>query len=704
MNYVDVAVFAPLHGTYTYQWPETLGEPEPGLRIRVPFGNGWRNGVVLLAHNNAPEQPGRPVDDRLELSPSCSPSYLAWIERASRYYLAPFGELLETALAWGGTDETRKFRLLDSEKLASSDPELAALFTTRRALSLKTVRQRASGPAVQMRLLYCVDAGGLEEVLSKRDDPPISSGGSAIKLRPAQQKALDAILASSDRFESHLLFGATGSGKTEVYLRAAEKIVRQGRQALILVPEIALTPMWLSRLQFRFGRIGVWHSAMGADDRRAVLERLDSLDVLIGTRSALFLPLPKPGIIVVDEEHDGSFKQQDGVAYSARDMALLLGQEMKVPVVLGSATPSLESWRQVKGGTMGLLELPERISPHAPMTPEVIDLRDSGEVLSGRLLAALEETRAKGQQSILFLNRRGYSPALQCTACGDVPKCKACSLNMTLHRRARQLRCHACGWVQPVPRHCSSCGEDSLLPLGAGTEKLEELLAEKLPELRFARFDRDAITTNKGLIETLKSFTDGEIDCLIGTQMLVKGHHFPNVTLVGVVNADMGLSLPDFRAGERWWQQMTQVTGRAGRGEHPGRIIIQTNSPDAPWFERIGDESAAEVMNEELQLREQLNYPPYARWVRIVFSSVQRDRAEAAAERMAAHIERWGAVTFSGPMACSVERLSGRYRIEILLRDPERKTLPWKLMPLLQKLSIPSGVRRKVDVDPIDMM
>lgn len=675
----------------------------------MPFGKGWRNAVVISVHEETPDYHCKSVDDRMELIPSCTPSYLSWIERASRYYLAPFGEFIETALAWGATDEKRKFRLLDSEKLLSFDPELASIFITRRALSLKTVRERSSGSAAQMRILRSVDAGCLEELLSSGKERSLSGSApesekSSIKLRHAQQNSLDAILENSDGFKSSLLFGATGSGKTEVYLRAAEKMVKQGKQALILVPEIALTPMWMSRLQSRFAQIGVWHSAMGVDDRRSVLERLGNLDVVIGTRSALFLPLPRAGIIVVDEEHDGSFKQQDGVAYSARDMALLLGQEMKVPVVLGSATPSLESWRQVKSGSMQLLELPERISSHAQIKPEVIDLRKSDEVLSKPLLTALEQTRGKGQQSILFLNRRGYSPALQCTACGDVPACKACSLNLTLHRRARQLRCHACGWVEPVPRHCTSCGEDSLLPLGAGTEKLEELLSERLPELKFARFDRDVITSNQRLLETLDRFADGEIDCLIGTQMLVKGHHFPNVTLVGVVNADMGLSLPDFRAGERWWQQMTQVVGRAGRGEHPGRVMIQTNAPDAPWFDRIGDESASEVLNEELHLREQLNYPPYARWVRIVFSSVERHKAEAAAEAMAAQIQRWGAVTFSGPMDCPIERLSGRYRIEILLRDPDRKTLPWKLMPLLQKLPVPSGVRRKVDVDPVDMM
>jgi len=699
-----VAVFSPLHGTYTYLWPENLGEPDVGLRIRIPFGKGWRYGVVISLRHDTPKHESKLVDDRLDLTPSCSASYLSWIERASRYYLAPYGEFLETALAWGGTDEKRKFRLLDCEKLSESDPELADIFTTRRPLSLKTVRERCSEPAVQMRLLQSVDAGALEELLTDKQADSKTTDKPAIKLRPTQQKAFDAIVESVDGFKAHLLFGATGSGKTEVYLRAAEEQAKQGRQVMILVPEIALTPMWLERLQSRFARIGIWHSAMGVDDRRSVLEQLDCLDVLIGTRSALFLPLPKLGFIVVDEEHDGSFKQHDGVAYSARDMALLLGQEMKVPVVLGSATPSLESWRQVKCGTMQLLELPERISPHAHITPEVVDLRDGHEVLSGKLLTALEKTCEQGQQSILFLNRRGYSPALQCTACGDVPKCRSCSLNLTLHRRAGQLRCHACGWVEPVPRHCASCGEDSLLPLGAGTEKLEELLAEKLPELHFARFDRDVITTNQKLLDTLDRFSKGEIDCLIGTQMLVKGHHFPNVTLVGVVNADMGLSLPDFRAGERWWQQMTQVVGRAGRGEHPGRVIIQTNAPEASWFDRIGDESASEVLDEELSLREQLSYPPYARWVRIVFSSRDRNRAESAAGRMASEIECWGKVKISGPMDCPVERLSGRYRIEILLRDNSRKILPWKLMPLLQKMPIPSGVRRKVDVDPIDMM
>lgn len=662
----------------------------------------------MAIHHHAPDHACKPVDDRLETLPSCTPSYLTWIERASRYYLASFGEFLETAMAWGNTDEKRKVRLLDHEALQRIDAELATIFTTKRALSLKTVRERCKSPALFYRILKVIEANALESCPDIPDEEAVFThpvdAKSVLELRPAQQTACSVIADSIGSFKAHLLFGATGSGKTEVYLNVAEKLVAQGRQVLILVPEIGLTPMWLSRLKERFAKVGIWHSGMGAPERLNVLHQLGDLDVLVGTRSALFLPLPRLGMVVVDEEHDASFKQQEGVHYSARDIALLLGQETGVPVVLGSATPSLESWRRVKAGEMELLELPERIQPHGPMQQTVIDMRGEQEVISPRLLKALEETRQQGQQSILFLNRRGYAPALQCTACGDVPRCQACSLNLTLHRRAGQLRCHSCGLVRRVPQICEVCGEQALLPLGAGTEKLEEVLTEKLPDLRFARFDRDAITSNRRLKETLISFSAGEIDCLIGTQMLVKGHHFPNVTLVGAVNADMGLSLPDFRAGERWWQQMTQVTGRAGRGEHPGRIMIQTHTPEAAWFERIGDDSAREVLDEEIALRELLSYPPYARWVRLIFSSMHLAKAESAANAMAVHLERWGRVPFSGPMLCPLERLAGRYRVEILLRDNSRKMLPWKLAPLLEKIPVPSNVRRKVDVDPIDMM
>jgi len=682
-----------------------LGEPQTGLRVRVPFGKGYRHGVILKTASQAPERSAKPVDDRLEATPSCSPDYLEWMERGRRYYLASEGEFLETALAWAMADEGRKLKLWDADRLAACDSELSSIFTTKRAVTVKTVRNRCKSPALVWRLNKAVEAGALAWVEERAGASSVSAVcDSNVELRPAQRQAADTIRSSFNSFAPFLLFGATGSGKTEVYLDAAAELIGQGRQVLILVPEIGLTPMWLSRLESRFSRIGIWHSAMAAGERLAVRQQLNDLQVLIGTRSALFLPLPHLAMIVVDEEHDGSFKQQEGVHYSARDMALLLAQQAKVPVVLGSATPSLESWRQVKEGSMQLLELPERIAAHAELRIEKVDMRGHEELLSPKLIKALKATKEEGQQSILFLNRRGYAPALQCTACGDVPQCPGCSLNLTLHRRAGQLRCHSCGLVRRVPSTCEVCGEQALMPLGAGTEKLEEFLHEQLPELNFARFDRDVIQSHKRLKETLSGFESGAIDCLIGTQMLVKGHHFPGVTLVGVVNADMGLSLPDFRASERWWQQITQVTGRAGRGDHPGRVVIQSRSPEASWFEKIGDRHAREVLDEELGLRQQLNYPPYSRWVRIIFSSPQLDRAEKAAAAMDGHLERWGQVAYSGPMLCPVERLAGRFRVEILLRDNSRKILPWKLAPLLEKIPVPSNVRRKVDVDPLDMM
>jgi len=523
-------------------------------------------------------------------------------------------------------------------------------------------------------------------------------------LKSIQRIFVAKILKARKQFQPFLLFGDTGSGKTEVYLKAAEALVKQGKQVLILVPEIGLTPMWLARLSQRFDTLMTWHSAMSDRERMLVRANLNSLDVLIGTRSALFLPLSRLSLIVVDEEHDASFKQHDGVAYSARDMALLLAQEKKIPLVLGSATPSLESWRQVNLGHMKLLEMPERISGYAAIQPNIVDMRGNHEVLSDALLQALRDTREAKQQSILFLNRRGYAPALQCSACGFVPECHACSLRLTLHRQKGELRCHGCGYMRRVRRVCETCGEDALLPLGVGTEKIEEVLEKHVPDLRFARFDRDVVRTQTQLQDMLQAFADGQLDCLIGTQMLVKGHHFPKVTLVGVVNADLGLNLPDFRAGERWWQQMTQVMGRAGRGEHVGRVLIQTCNPEAAWLARLGDVDARITLDEEMALRQALSFPPFGRWVRVVFSSPSREKAEKAAEAMAVVIRTWDHIQIGGPMACAMEKIAHRFRVEVLIRDASRKILPWKLAPLLHQLRVPSGVRRHVDVDPQDMM
>ena len=701
-------MFAPLRQTFTYRWPASWGEPRPGVRVIAPFGRGRRQGLVLGRAEAPPPGECKAVLDVVDEAPLFDAARMRWLARAGRYWLAAPGEWAETATAWAA-EAARRWRVRDGASLAAGDELLAAAFGKRQSLSTRALGRKLPVAGFYQQLHRAARAGWIEpETDFPSPEPPAAPRAeeqTPARLTGAQQRCLDA-LATAEGFAPFLLFGCTGSGKTEVYLREAERRVAAGGQALILIPEIGLTPQWLSRLTRRFARVAVWHSGLSDGERLAVRARLAELDVLIGTRSALFLPLPRLSLIVVDEEHDHSFKQQEGMAYHARDMALLLAQELEIPVIMGSATPSLESWRQAREGRYRLLALPERIAPHPPPAIEVVDMRGREGTLSEPLVTALEETRKAGRQSILYLNRRGYAPALMCGACGEAPECPACAIRLTLHRRRRQLRCHACGFVQPAPAACPSCGEPALLPLGEGTERVMEELAERLPDLRVARLDRDAAASARRLVRILDDFAAGRVDCLVGTQMLVKGHHFPNVTLVGVVNADLGLGLPDFRAGERWWQQITQVIGRTGRGDAPGRILVQTRNPEAEWLQRIGDANAEETLDAELALRRALGFPPWARWARIVCSATRAERAMAAArtlhEGLTAHLPE--AVRCMSPMPCAIERLASRWRVEMVLRDATRKHLPWALAPLLARFSPPPGVRVRVDVDPMDMM
>jgi len=704
--FVEVAVFCPLPNTFTYLWPREFGSPEPGVRVIVPFGRGRRTGVIVNASASMPEGiECKAVIDRLDHQPLYNARRIHWLERAGQYYLAAPGEMWETAFSWAAGEEKRRWRHTDQDALSRADPGLAEAFSNRGTLSAGTLARRLPPSGFYHRLHQAEASGLLQEAVPESDrvHGRMSKERIPDQLTQAQAVALSAI-RKSEAFNPVLLFGCTGSGKTEVYIRAAWSRTSADGQVLILVPEIGLTPQWLSRICGRFSHVAVWHSGLSNKQRRAVRAGLENVEVLVGTRSALFLPLPRLSMIVVDEEHDSSFKQQEGVAYSARDLAVLLAQELDIPVVLGSATPSLESWRHARSGHYQLLSLPRQIVPHPPPVPLIVNMCGSESPLSEPMLKALQETKQRGLQSLLYLNRRGYAPALNCTACGDVPECPACSLRLTLHRRRGELRCHACGFVRPVPQVCEQCGEDALLPLGAGTERIEEQLGKEMPDIRFARLDRDAVRSEKKLLCVLSDFSAGRLDCLIGTQMLIKGHHFPKVTLVGVVNADLGLGLPDFRAGERWWQQLTQVLGRTGRGRDPGQVIIQTYSPSAPWLARIGDIHAEASLNEELKCRQVLNYPPYARWVRIVFSSANAARANEAAGKMADTLRKMPGIQLVGPMPCAIERLASRYRFELLLRDEARKHLPWMISPILKRMTPPVGVRRKVDVDPVDMM
>jgi len=709
IQWVEVAVFAPLPDRFIYRWPFSLGEACEGVRVRVPFARGHRLGMVCTLLDQLPDflqqKEVLAVQDRLDARPLLDPIRRQWLTRLQHYYLAQEGEVLETALAWAVAWDTQRFRCPDHAALQARFPELAAVFHGRRALSRATIVRRCSDTHGHYSLNLAIQAGLLEAVNIRQDlsEMPVNRQ-SGLVLNEAQQRACDALIAARETFVPFLLFGRTGSGKTEVYLQAAEAIVQFGGQVLVLVPEIGLTPMWLKRVIQRFSAVGIWHSGLTQREKLQVADRLEHLDVLIGTRSALFLPLPRLRMIVVDEEHDASFKQQDGIRYSARDMAVLLAQQLQIPVVLGSATPSQESWCRIRKGKYTLLHLPDRITGNVQVRPEIVDMRGSYDVVSSSLQQALQQTIEQGEQSILFLNRRGFASALQCTACGDVAECPHCSMRLTLHRHIRRLCCHTCGYMRRVQTVCPQCGEEALLPLGEGTEKVEAWLREHMPDYRFARFDRDVVRTNSTMIDILESFARGDLDGLMGTQMLVKGHHFPNVTLVGVINADHGMSMPDFRAGERWWQQMVQVMGRCGRGERAGRVLIQTRMPESFWLSRLMHDDQEAVLDEEMALRRQLSFPPFSRWVRLLLSGRKREQVWQAAELLAVHVATLSACQISGPMFCPVERVAGKFRVEVLLRDASRQHLPWRLAPLLATVKLPSTVRLKVDVDPQDMM
>ncbi len=564
-----------------------------------------------------------------------------------------------------------------------------------------------------------VELGFLSEsVAERRRDPflgqppgpdrPVTPTGE----QTAALQAIEGALAGGC-FAPLLLHGVTGSGKTEVYLRAIAAALAQGRRALVLVPEIALTPQLVSRFRARFTagvRLAVLHSGLSDGERydawRAIAR--GEAEIVIGARSAVFAPLARVGIIVVDEEHEGSYKQAEGFRYHARDLALLRGQMDDAVVLLGSATPALTSFHRARDGQTAYLPLTGRILSRPLPTVETIDLTAARpeQSLSEPLAAALRENLEAGGQGLLLLNRRGFSPYLLCADCGQTFRCPNCEITLTYYQGQRRLRCHYCDYTLAPPATCPRCGGADLRPEGAGTERLQEELAALLPEARIARMDRDT-TTRKGahrhLVEAVER---GEVDVLVGTQMVAKGHDFPGVTLVGVVNADLTLNFPDFRSAERTFALLTQVAGRAGRGERPGRVLVQTWSPEHYAVACAARHDYAGFYEQEIAFRRELGYPPFGHLVNLVLSGVDGEKVARAAAFLAGELlRRAGEAEVLGPAPCPLSRLRGKSRYQILLKSAARPPLR-RLLAVLDGLrrKIPAGVALAVDVDPLDML
>ncbi|ABM63031.1 primosomal protein N' [Halorhodospira halophila SL1] len=729
---LQVAVPRPLQEALDYRPPPGAWPAEPvGCRVEVPLGRSRAVGIVVAVRHSSdlPASRLRAASAWVDEQPLLDTELLETLTWAARYYRYPLGTALATALpgplrqgrparravAWWRLDA----RLHEDDRAVRRAPRQAEL--RRRLL--------ASGGAAPYALLVAEQpawqrAGRLLEQagLLHREYHPAQAEGSADRTpRPGpeldadQQQALECMLAA-DGYAAFLLEGVTGSGKTEVYLQTAARALAAGRQVLILVPEIGLAPQFLERLRERLsGSVVVLHSGLSGTDRAEawLAARDGDAAVILGTRSAIFTPLPRPGLIVVDEEHDPSLAQQDGFRYSARDLAVLRARTLDVPVVLGSATPSLESLHNARGARYTHLRLPHRAGLARAPSVQLVDIRSRR--LVGGISAPLQEAVRRhldaGSQVLLFLNRRGYAPVLICHACGWVAGCHRCDARLTYHRSRAQLRCHHCGHTARVPAACPECGEADLRPLGPGTERLEEALAELFPGVGQLRIDRDT-TRRRGALEAqLAAAHRGDAQLLIGTQMLAKGHHLPAVTLVAVIDVDQGLFGADFRATERLAQLVVQVAGRAGRGEQPGEVLLQTRHPEHPMLRTLLERGYPAFAEAHLAERQAAGLPPYAALALLRAESVHADAPylflESAAQYGRSRLGKGGGVELLGPVPAPMERREGRHRAQLMVRAERRIDLQRFLVAWSGGLGSLEGARQvrwSLDVDPVEMV
>ncbi|MGE6321937.1 primosomal protein N' [Pseudomonas oryzihabitans] len=730
-----LALPSPLRRLFDYLPPKGAVEEQlrPGVRLRVPFGRREVIGVLIevAQETEVPPDKLRKALQLLDERPPLPSALFELCQWSAQYYQHSLGDTLSWALPallrQGEPAERRLQRFWIAQPDARpEDPRLARAPRQREAL--KTLRQHPHGVLHELLgqlglvkdSLDLLQAKGLVKVETRYHQPHRHQGAwlaqAELPLNGEQRLAYEAIRAGSG-FHCYLLEGVTGSGKTEVYLQLIRATLEAGRQALLLIPEINLGPQTLGRFEQRFNaRIALLHSALTDRERMDIwlAARDGELDIVVGTRSALFTPLKHPGLIIVDEEHDASYKQQEGLRYHARDLAVVRARFENLPVVLGSATPSLESLHNAEQGRYAHLRLSLRAGGAQPPRFERLDVRsrplDSG--LSQPLLKAMGATLERGQQVLVFLNRRGFAPTLLCHDCGWLAQCPRCDARMTYHRGSGELRCHHCDQRQTPPRHCPSCGKLDLRPVGAGTERAEERLQLLFPDVPVLRIDRDTTARKDALGKLLRTIHSGAPCILVGTQMLAKGHHFPKVTLVAVLDADSGLFSADFRASERMAQQIVQVAGRAGRAEEPGQVLIQTHLADHPLMVQLAEEGYPAFARQALQERRAAGLPPFAYLALLRADAHRQDQVENFLEA-AYHVAEGLAVNLAlpqvellGPVPAPMERRAGRHRAQLLLQSSSRAPLHRLLgIWVVQLESLPEArqVRWSLDVDPIDL-
>ena len=709
----------------------------PGSRVRVPLRARLVLGTVVDVLDESAVESPREIHEAIGGAPLIRPKLLEIARWIAEYYCCP----LETAMACvlpqvvrqaevtsRRLNHVRVVRIPTADELAALErkaPRQAdALRAALAAPEARPVAQLTEKAGVSESVFRTLERKGwvaVESVEVARDP----YGGESflpttdLCLNDEQRVALKAVNEAVTQAGTSLpilLHGVTGSGKTEIYLQGIRHALALGKTALVLVPEIALTPQTVERFKARFasmqGEVAVLHSHLSAGERYDEWYKIHigGARIVIGARSAVFAPLDRLGIIIVDEEHEGSYKQEEAPRYHARDVAVLRAQREHCAIVLGTATPSIESWHNTASGKYRLLTLSQRVDDRRMPVIRVLDLRRASRggdaVFAPQLLTAMEKRLAAGEQTILFLNRRGFSTTMLCQVCGHVCQCPNCSVSLTYHRDAGHITCHICGHNERAPKVCPSCRDPAIRHAGVGTQKVEDSVRKIFPSARVVRMDADAMTRKGAYRETLGAFKEGAIDILVGTQMIAKGLHFPNVTLVGIINADLGLHVPDFRAGERTFQLLTQVAGRAGRGEMEGEVIVQTFTPSSPSIQFARHLDFEGFVGQELEFRERFGFPPFTRMVLITVRSQVRERAEFTTQtlvrRLRENVPEGSVVGESAP--APLEKARGYHRFQTSLRGPAVRPLAAAIQTALAGLTLPEDVFVAVDVDPVQLL
>jgi primosomal protein N' (replication factor Y) len=739
-NYVRVIIDRGIRRELDYSVPETLADRiSIGSRVRVPFRDKSALATVLATLEHSDAKGIRPIEALVGEAPTLSPSLLELAHWMSGYYCCPLETVMRSLLpqvirhakvSWKKQLVVHPPAKIDNdqiENLRKRAPRqaelLEAIAKLEKPVPAAELLRNVSSDNQTLRALAKRGLVELRDEAVERDPHGDEQfiATTNLEVNAEQSHALSKIadaLAAPENGKPILLHGVTGSGKTEIYLQAIRAALERGRSAIVLVPEISLTPQTVERFKSRFAEmhdaVAVLHSHLSQGERHDEWHKIHSgrARIVIGARSAVFAPLKDIGLIIVDEEHETTYKQEEAPRYHARDVAVVRAKMEKCAVVLGSATPSLESYHNATTGKYELVTLTQRVDDQQMPLIRIVDLRQErrkgkiAPILSEKLSQAIAGRLEKREQTILFLNRRGFSTSLLCSSCGEARNCPNCSVALTFHRHMARLSCHLCGHTAAVPKKCPACGKDALIYAGFGTEKVESTVSQLFPKANVRRMDADSMTRKESYRETLRNFRAGKIDILVGTQMIAKGLHFPNVTLVGIINADLALHLPDFRAGERTFQLLTQVAGRAGRGERLGEVFVQTYTPFSPSIQFARHHDFAGYFQQELEFRERCDFPPFKHAILITVRSAHEGRAKLSAETLVRRLKEGIGSEFmvSGATPAPLEKLQGQFRFHILLRGEAIMRLSRVVRETLEKLPLPEDVLASVDVDPYQLL